>query len=329
VRILQNVLYDDGMKIFMVCPAPPHSRKGNRVTAERWATLLDQLGHHVKIGGNWQGEPCDVLLALHARKSFSAVRRYRQAHPQGALIIALTGTDLYRDLQRGQQAQQSIRWADRLIGLHGAVDRDLPTDSRGKLRVILQSVAPISPRPARSEKTFTLCVLGHLRYEKDPLRAALALRRLPEHKQLRLIQVGQALQPRYAKWAQAAMRHDPRYRWIGEVARGRALRLLASSRLMVISSRMEGGANVVGEAIVHGVPILASNIAGNVGLLGADYPGYFSIGDTKALAGLLERACTDRRFYQALQQGITRLAPRFEPRREQAGLSALLQELQS
>ena len=65
---------------------------------------------------------------------------------------------------------------------------------------------------------------------------------------------------------------------------------------MVLSSRSEGGANVISEAIVAGVPILASRMDGNVGLLGADYPGYFPVGDTQALARLLWRIEADAPF---------------------------------
>ncbi len=311
----------------MVCPAPPGSRKGNRVTADRWRAHLYELGHEVAIGTNWQGEPCDFMLALHARKSFAAVRKYRKEHPSRPLVVALTGTDLYHDLPRSVQARQSLRWADRLIGLHEAVAADLPKEVRSKLRVILQSAEPVRPRQARSEKTFTVCVSGHLRHEKDPLRAAWALRRLPQLTHLRVTQAGQALSPQYANWAEASMRRDSRYRWLGEIPRPRALRLLASSHLMVISSRLEGGANVVTEAIVNGVPILASKIAGNVGLLGAEYRGYFPLADTEALASLLERACGDARFYEELQASIARHAPRFEPARERAGLASLVREL--
>lgn len=313
----------------MVCPAPPGSRKGNRVTAERWRRLLRNEGHTVIIGNDWQGEACDVLLGLHARKSFLAVRRYRREHPRGPLIVALTGTDLYHDLPRSRRAQQSIGWADRLIGLHALFAQDLPTEVRSKARVILQSAAPVEPKPVRSKHTFDVCVLGHLRHEKDPLRAAMALRWLPDLDSVRIIQAGQALTPRYARLADAARRLDARYRWLGEIPRPRALQLLASSRLMVISSRLEGGANVVSEAIVNGVPILASRIAGNIGLLGSDYGGYFDVGNTRALADLLARAHGDPRYYRELQHSVTSLAPRFRAEQEQASLAALLRELTS
>ena len=78
-----------------------------------------------------------------------------------------------------------------------------------------------------------------------------------------------------------------RYRWRGEVPGWQVRREFARSHVMVISSVMEGGANVVSEAIVAGVPVIASKIDGNVGLLGADYRGYYPAQDTAALAALL------------------------------------------
>jgi glycosyltransferase involved in cell wall biosynthesis len=97
---------------------------------------------------------------------------------------------------------------------------------------------------------------------------------------------------------------------------------------MIISSRLEGGANVVSEAIVAGVPILASRIPGTVGLLGEAYPAYFDVGDTRALATLLWRAETDARFLARLARRVRQLAPRFTPARERAVWARLLRGLE-
>jgi glycosyltransferase involved in cell wall biosynthesis len=96
---------------------------------------------------------------------------------------------------------------------------------------------------------------------------------------------------------------------------------------MVLSSLSEGGANVISEAVVGGVPILASRIDGNVGLLGGDYPGYFPVGDTKALARLLQRIETDPRFVARLRRAIGRRAPLFRLTREVATWRRLLVEV--
>ena len=260
------------MKIFMACPAPPRSRKGNRVTAERWAGIIRTLGHRLMIGTDYDGAPADVLVALHARKSFPAVRDFRRGRPEGKIVVALTGTDLYRDIQRSARAKQSLAWADRLVMLQPAGIGELPARHRAKVRVILQSAEPAPWPPPRREEDFEVVVLGHLRHEKDPLRTALALRLLPANSRVRVLHAGEALSPGWARRAQAAQAKDARYRWLGEVSRAKAQRLLARSRLLVLSSRMEGGANVISEAIVNGVPVIASRISGSIGLLGAEYP---------------------------------------------------------
>lgn len=103
--------------------------------------------------------------------------------------------------------------------------------------------------------------------------------------------------------------------------------MIAKSRLMVLSSRMEGGANVISEALVEGVPVLASRIPGSVGLLGQDYAGYFPVGDTAALAELLRRAETEPVFYGHLRAACTKRARLFEPGRELSAWRQVLREL--
>lgn len=314
------------MKIFLACPAPPRSRKGNRVTASRWAAILHDLGYRVKTAQNYDGSTCDLLIALHARRSFSAVRQFHRLHPSRPLIVALTGTDLYRDIRTSRSAQHSLEWADRLVVLQPCGIHELPARLRFKARVIYQSAERVRPRSVPDNSTFDICVLGHMRGEKDPLRAALALRLLPASSRVRVIHAGEALSNFWESRARAAEKRDARYRWLGEIPRRQAQRLLVGSRVLVLSSRMEGGANVISEAIVNDVPVLASWIPGNRGLLGEDYPGYFPAGDTRALAGLMFRAENDRGFYSRLKAHCFRLAPRFTPARERAAWARLLAE---
>ena len=73
---------------------------------------------------------------------------------------------------------------------------------------------------------------------------------------------------------------------------------------------------MVSEAAAAGVPVLASRIDGTVGLLGRDYPGYFPVGQTAALARLLWRVETDPEFFRRLCRAIGRRAYRFSPARE-------------
>jgi glycosyltransferase involved in cell wall biosynthesis len=151
-----------------------------------------------------------------------------------------------------------------------------------------------------------------LRAVKDPLLTLRALKHVPGD--LEVIQLGELLEPELKPKTS-----DPRYRWLGSVPHGRALRWLASSHAMVISSRMEGGANVVCEALRIGVPVLASRIPGNVGLLGERYPGYFPVGDERALARLIEKA-TDKTFYATLKRQIAPLRAMVAPHNEARAL---------
>jgi putative glycosyltransferase (TIGR04348 family) len=319
------------MKIFLACPAPRGSRKGNRVTAVRWASILKDLGHRLTIAQEYDGTACDLMIALHARKSAGAIRAYRKGSPRRPLVLCLTGTDLYRDIRSSTVAQRSLELADRLVVLQPCGLDELALPLRRKARVIYQSAEPVDrPKAGRSpanRHTFEVAVLGHLRHEKDPFRTALALRLLPTDLPIRVTHLGQALSQAMARRARRLAAAEPRYRWLREVPGPQARRLLARSDLLVLSSRMEGGANVISEALADGVPILASRIPGSVGLLGAGYPGYFPVEDTETLAELLARACTNRQYYACLKDWCARLAPLVEPARERAAWKKLLSEV--
>ncbi len=318
------------MNILLITPAPPGSRKGNRITARRWAGLLRSLGHRVAIGEEYRKERCDLLIALHARRSATAMQAFHGAHPDRPIVLALTGTDLYEDIHSDPRAQKSMELASRLIVLQPLGIAELPPHLREKTRVIYQSAeAPPAARriPGRKRTLFEVCVLGHLRPVKDPFRTALASRLLPVSSRLRVLHVGAALSPEMAKQARAEAGANPRYRWLGDLPRWKALRVLARSRLLVLTSKMEGGANAISEAIAAGVPVLASHISGSVGLLGADYPGYFPVGDTRTLADLLHCAEFDTGYYKSLKTRIQRLRPLVRPARERQSWRRLLGEL--
>lgn len=315
------------MDILIVTPVPPRSRKGNRVTALRWARLLRALGHRVVLSERFEAQRCDLLIALHAHKSHASIRRFAQHRSDQPLVVALTGTDLYRDLTSGPKAGESLDRASRLVVLQPLAMRALPKKRwRQKTRVIYQSATRATNAPPPRQDRFDVCVLGHLRAVKDPFRAALAARRLPSSSRVRIVHLGAALSRAMGARARAESDRNPRYRWMGDVPRYKAIQVLARSRLLVLSSRMEGGANVLSEAIANSVPIVASRIDGSVGILGADYPGFFPVGDTAALTRMLTNAETDPTFYARLKAHGARLSGNVEPAREQADWAWLLSE---
>jgi putative glycosyltransferase (TIGR04348 family) len=316
-------------RICLVTPAPRGSRKGNRITALRWAAILRRLGRQVVVREQYRGERCDLLIALHAKRSYPSVQRYRDAHPDAPLIVALTGTDLYGSIHTDAGARRSLELATRLVVLQPLGVDELPPKVRARTRVIFQSVPRIKTSVRPRPDSFDVCVLGHLRPVKDPFRTAMASRWLPATSRLRVLQVGAALSEPMAKRALGEARRNPRYTWLGELPRWKALRVLARCRLLVLTSRMEGGANVISEAVAASIPVISSRIAGSIGLLGDDYPGYFSVGDTRALTNLLQRAETDASFYRMLRQSCARLRSLIDPASERRRWQLLLRELET
>ena len=311
------------MKIALITPAAPGSRHGNRGTATRWAGMLRELGHTVSIQVDWDGAPVDVMLALHARRSHASICNFAVCCPDQPLILALTGTDLYRDIRTDEQAQASMQLATRMIVLQEMGLAQLSPALRRKAQVVYQSARRVS-RPPPLTSCFEVVVSGHLREEKDPFRAAAALAYLPKESRIRVTHIGGAMSATMSQQAKAWMKREPRYRWLGEVAHGKALRLLARSRLMIISSRMEGGANVVSEALMNNVPVIASRVSGNIGMLGRDYAGYYPLENERALARLLLRAETDAATYRKLSSQCRARKPLVSYARERAGLKRAL-----
>ena len=314
------------MRVALITPAPPRARNGNRNTATRWAAFLRAMNHSVTLEREWSGARADLMVALHARRSHDSIRRYADACPESPLIVALTGTDVYRDIRTDVHAQLSLKLATRLIVLQSWALRELAPTVRLKTRVIYQSARSV-PRPPALTSCFEVVVSGHLREEKDPFRAVAALHFLPEGSRIRVTHIGAAMSSEMAAEAQAWMSRESRYRWLGEIPHWKALRILGRGRLLVISSRMEGGANVVSEALTLGVPIVASRISGNLGMLGARYPGYYPLGDERALAQVLFRAESETKYYRRLARASAERAPLVSAARERAGLAALVREV--
>lgn len=265
------------------------------------------------------------MVAVHAWRSAAAIAAFKSRHPDRPVVLQLSGTDIYDYISSDPEPTlRSMELADRLVALNDLAWRVVPKRLRGRLQVIYQSADQPAERWSPSTRGVVVSVIGHLRDVKDPLRAAEAARLLPIDSQVRIEQVGRAYTVRWAERARAEMAANPRYRWRGDVPRAEVRRLLMRSHAMVISSLSEGGANVISEAAVVGVPILASRMDGNVGLLGSVYPGYFPVGDTRSLAALMRRLEADPRFARGLAVAVRARAPLFAPRREIAAWRRLL-----
>jgi putative glycosyltransferase (TIGR04348 family) len=309
------------VRIGIVTPAPRGSRTGNRVTALRYARIFRSLGHRAAVRQEFHGEAWDLLVAIHAAKSAASIDRRRG---RGPLVVVLSGTDVY-----GGNRIESLEAADRIVAFQPLAVEAIPGRFREKCRVIHQSARSAGPAEPAAPGRFAVCVLGHLRAVKDPFLVAEAVRDLPAGSRILALHVGRALDAGSERRANEEGRTNPRWRWLGERRRAEALRILAGSRLFVLPSRSEGGANVLMEALAAGVPILASRVPGNVGLLGDGYPGYFEAGDAAGLRALLERAEREASFEASLAEWCRRLRPLADPERERRSWEALLKEVLS
>jgi putative glycosyltransferase (TIGR04348 family) len=308
--------------VAIISPAMANANNGNWQTASRWARFL-RSRYRVSLLPEWDGRDCDAMIALHARRSAVSVAAFCAAFPSRPCIVVLTGTDLYRDIASDASAQRSLQSASRLVVLQKSGLRELAAPLRAKATVIHQSARALRPVPLSNNE---VVMIGHLRDEKDPLTFMRAAA-LVSASGARMTHIGAALDAALGEQALLTQQTTPRYRWLGALPHAAARQRLKRSRLMVIASRMEGGANVIIEAVTSGVPVLASDIPGNRGMLGDDYAGYFPVGDYRALAALIDRALLDAAFLGRLHTQCAARAPLFAPAREQAALLQLLDNL--
>lgn len=281
--------------------------------------------YRVTLSARWGVGDEALMIALHARRSAASVAAWRAAHPRRPLLLALTGTDLYRDIDEDAGAQRSLALADMLIVLNELGPDRLAPALRAKCRVLLQSCS-LRRTLDKPRRHLRALMVGHLRAEKDPLTYLRAAQRLAQRADLRFDHIGAALDPALGAQAAALAARQPGYRWLGALPHEAVRRRIQAAHLLVNTSLMEGGANVVIEALRSGTPVIASRIAGNLGLLGADHGAFFAPGDDAALAALILQARDDPDMLPALQRQAALRAPLFAPEAEAASLCRLVSE---
>ncbi|MBI5109836.1 MAG: TIGR04348 family glycosyltransferase [Rhodocyclales bacterium] len=321
-------------QLVIVTPALRDANNGNWQTARRWQHLL-QDRYYVRLVKQWPTSlSCsdNAMIALHARRSAESVAAWARAYPDRGLAVVLTGTDLYRDIAVDESARRSLQLASELVVLQEAGPAALPQALQPTCRVIYQSTTARKTL-TKASRLLRAVMVGHLREEKSPETLFAAARLLADQPHIRIDHIGEALDPALGAAAQATMAAAPNYRWLGGLAHEETRRRIQRAHLLVHCSRMEGGAHVIMEAVASGTPVLASKIDGNIGMLGADYDGYFPWGDATALAALL-RDCHDSRrpqhgdgLLETLMRQCARRAPLFAPEAERAALRRLASDL--
>ena len=313
-------------RLLLVTPYAADANNGNWRTAARWAGLLAPAYRVLVRTTDRALAECDsidatAMIALHARRSRPAIVAWTRREPRRPLLVALTGTDLYRDVPAGDpSAVASLDDADVLVVLQDQAVADLPVRHRAKARVVYQSARTLAPFARKAAGRTHLLMVAHLRDEKDPRTLLSAWRRLPRELPATLTLIGAALDPALGAEAAALAAADPRVQWLGPRPHAWTRQAIRRAHVLVVPSRMEGGANVVVEAATAGTAVIASRVSGNVGMLGDDHPGLFPPGDPEALAASIARACRDRAFLVRLEAAGARRAERFAPESERAAL---------
>ena len=326
------------MRIEIISPVANGSTRGNGVTARRWGQMLKSLGHSVGLSNSMDNSvqlSTDCVIGIHATRSAAILQRFRSRSPNSFLIVCVSGTDLNRDLagpkssQPYRRAAQSLTIADQVVvlepqGIKALRDKRLKQIVESKLNLIFQSAVPVSNPPLPIQNAFEISVIGHLRKIKDPFRSALAAELLPTESKILISHLGKALTD---EMSEQAIEHDStnsRYRWLGNRTHKETMRRLARSRVTVLSSKSEGAPSLISEAVVNGVPILTSKIASTIGLLGANYPGFFRYEDTQGLCRLMQKCETDPQFLRQLKRHLRSIKKRFDPKVEQNAWKKLI-----
>jgi putative glycosyltransferase (TIGR04348 family) len=311
--------------VFIVTPGTRSANNGNWRTAARWASML-RGKCKVIVQTQWSGEPCDALIALHARRSAPSIAAYRAARPGAPLAVMLTGTDLYRDLPESIEAAASLDSASHIVVLQDDAPRHLDARWRRKCRVIFQSAHAIR-QASKSREVLRCVVVGHLREEKDPATLFAAMDLVPREVPIAVRHIGGELDATLARRARALQLRDPRYRYAGALPHGLARIAMRAAHLLVHPSLMEGGANVIVEAVTAGTAVVASRVSGNVGMLGGGYPGYFDCGDASGLAARLVQAWERPGYVRELERACAARRKLFHPEAEARAVRRLVREM--
>lgn len=312
--------------VVIVSPALASANNGNWQTAKRYCQFL-KTHFRVRIVSEWDGSKSDdVLVALHARRSFPSIAAWHSMHGDNGLVVVLTGTDLYRDIKQDPQAQQSLEFANRLIVLQPLGLAELPPVLRSKTDVVLQSTTP-RVTLSKSARYIRAVMVGHLREEKSPRTLFEAAALLAQHGDIHIKHIGAEHDQLLSTMAHQTAALHRQYQFTGALTYPETRRQIQRSHVLVHTSVMEGGAHVLMEAVCSGVPVIASRISGNIGMLGEDYAGLFPVGDAKALADMLVRFRHDHQFEQLLKKQCALRAPSFTPEYERKALHAIVQSI--
>ncbi|RII83819.1 selenoneine biosynthesis selenosugar synthase SenB [Neopusillimonas maritima] len=321
-------------KVTIVTPSLAAANNGNWQTVRRWARAIAPVAQ-VSIVQHWPGddtsaEESDVLIALHARRSAPSISNWYARHGSRGLAVIMAGTDLYRDINYDPDAQRSLQQAHSLVVLQEKAPEALAPAERKKTRLIFQSTSLRKPL-AKTTKHLRVLMVGHLRPEKAPHTLFQVTRLLKTHPDIYIDHIGKVLDPALGEAAQQTMLEAPNYRWIAGLPHDTVRSRIQRAHLLVHTSEMEGGAHVVMEAVNSGTPVLASDVDGNIGMLGKNYQGYFPFNNANVLAESIKECratqSDENGLLNVLSEQCRDRAKLFDPKVEQHAIQTLVKDL--
>lgn len=297
-------------------PFPLQTGQGNSVTADRAESILSKAGFEVQVeGGSHHGEDARCLVALNARRSAGVVAEFDRAHPGRQIIVVVTGSDINHPQMEDEcsDTRRTMARADALVMLHETDLEALPAELRKKAECIFPSVKlrdGMKHRPGSGDR-FEVIMAGNLRAVKNPQLAVEGARLLAEDSPVFISSYGDASE-QLADEMNRASEELEHFQWYGKVEHSELMEKMAQAHLLLNTSTLEGGANAICEAVTMGLPVVASDIRGNIGMLGRDYPGLFPSGDASTMADMLKRCAEDPSFYGDLKRGVQQRAALFD-----------------
>lgn len=219
----------------------------------------------------------DLVHALHARKGGAAWLDH--ALPgDPPLVVSLTGTEIHRDLGDPSLAPRvlgALREARLVLSSGGALLASavavVPSLS-GRSAVVPKGV-DLPPRDPGFDlrraaglprNAFVFLLPAGLREVKDPLFALEPLSRLRRgDPRVAFVHCGESLDPSLEEALRARAAAEPWVRTLGAVPYRRMGSVYAGASVVLNTSRSEGYANVLPEAMAAGRPLLAADIPAN------------------------------------------------------------------
>jgi glycosyltransferase involved in cell wall biosynthesis len=264
------------------------ARTGNERTLQRLARRLEESGVDTVIlrPGHSAAEVASdrrlpaLVHALHARRSGPRAVDLSE-RLDVPLVVGLTGTDLAVDIfvrARAPIVTDVLRRA-------AAVTCGNPDEARTVARLVdpappcfvLPKGTPVParlppPTIRREPGEQIVLLVAHVRPVKNVALAVRVVRRLAEERSVRLVVLGDVLDPKYA--AKVARDAGGPAAW--DTIRHAAVPpedvpgYLASADVVLNTSHAEGGSNAVLEAMALGKVVVASAVPGNVAYVGRD-----------------------------------------------------------